>query len=473
MLYDLFQLINNRFISVEWDQDKKGNINKDVVVLSYRFGQKKKVSVKDNFAVFEDIKFKIYDENISISEDTDFKNCVFLTNAKLDKQQSNKVRFENCVFYNTSFEDIVFSEDTAFTNSRFFGQISFKSTKFLKDANFSGSGFYCPINFHNTSFDALACFDGCEFRENVVFLHTNIYDILSLKSTIFRKSINLAYINLRANSKLETYNIGLPWPHIPSANIGYDLCIDATKWRELPKHKDIQETYRLLKCQAVAKKDNVSAIHLNQKEYEKHYLKLWWTKNIGNKLILFCDKNISNFGTSVLRVMLWFVAINLTLYLEYYFIFLYLLYAIIATEVAGILTTSSANLLRIRFKSIFSKFVLNLIIEYRYLYVIYALLGFYIYKDFASVPQPDYTFFESVRNSLTSVSDSVLAFFEHLANFFIDNSKWQDQINGFLSSFLPFSGLKDSISHILVQTSVNISLLYQVIKSFRKYSRKV
>ncbi|API86776.1 pentapeptide repeat-containing protein [Francisella uliginis] len=353
------------------------------------------------------------------------------------------------------------------------GDICFKNAIFETDAIFSNSKFYSPINFDHTSFKGLAILDSCEFKENVVFLYTNIYETLSLRSTTFRRSLNLAYINLRNASKIESHDIKLAWKSIPSASIGYDLSKNENMWKELPKHKDIQETYRLLKLEAISKKDNILAIQFNQKEYEKHYLKLWWFKNIGNKFILFFDKNISNFGTSVLRVLLWFLAINLTLYLKYYYVFLYLLCIIVFCEILGLFIQICGYILRMKLDSFVSKFILNFIIEYRYLYFFYAILAVLVYKDMTIKPEPQYGFFESIYHLTISAINNVVSFFKHLSNFFVDNDKWQDQLNGFIQSFLPFTDIKDSISELLLQGCVNISLLYQVIKSFRKYSKKL
>ncbi|MBK2268309.1 pentapeptide repeat-containing protein [Francisella philomiragia] len=473
MLYDIFQLVNNRFVSVGWDIDDQGSVDKNTVVLKYRFGQKKKIPVKDGVAFFESTKFKIYDENILIDEDTRFENSVFLSNFRLDNAIDYTISFENCVFYNTNFEQVDFYKEIQFDSCRFFGDINFTKTTFHLDADFSNSSFYYPINFNRTNFKKWAIFDNCEFRENLVFLHTNIYEKLSLKVTIIRKSINLAYINLRNGAQVDSRNIKISWPNIPSTLVGFDLYKHKNKWKETPRHQDIQDTYRILKLEATANKDNTVALNHKQKEFEKYYLKLWWTKNLGNKLILFFDKNISNFGTSVVRVLLWFIAINLTLYLKYYFIFLYFFYTIIICEILGIIAQIGISTLRLRHYSIVTKFVANLIIEYRYLYVMYAILGYFMYKNLMPVEPEHYSFFESIYRSIISVTNNIVGFFKHLSNFFVDNSQWQSQINDFIGSFLPFSGLKDSLVHILVQTIINVSLLYQVIKSFRKYSRKV
>ncbi|API86777.1 hypothetical protein [Francisella uliginis] len=81
MLYDLFQLVSNKLISIDWCVDKNGEINKQYIVFKYRFGQTKKVEVKNGYAISKNIRFKIYDENIPIIENTEFENCIFLKNT--------------------------------------------------------------------------------------------------------------------------------------------------------------------------------------------------------------------------------------------------------------------------------------------------------------------------------------------------------------------------------------------------------
>jgi hypothetical protein len=66
---------------------------------------------------------------------------------------------------------------------------------------------------------------------------------------------------------------------------------------------------------------------------------------------------------------------------------------------------------------------------------------------------------------------------EHLSSILLDNQKWRDQMNGFMSSMVPFAGamdgLKGTLSQLVLHLGINSVFVYQIIKSLRKYSRKL
>tara|TARA_B110000977_G_C11057073_1_gene484491 strand:+ start:898 stop:1911 length:1014 start_codon:yes stop_codon:yes gene_type:complete len=326
-----------------------------------------------------------------------------------------------------------------------------------------------PTNFYRTVFREYVLIKYCIFFENTVFLNTYVYKKLLISRTNFKSSINLAHLILIDNGNIESYEVKLPSFGLPSSDISHNLDRNESAWKKTPHYKDVQETYRILKNISIKQGNNIEALDLYKQECQNLNRSLWWFKSMGNKLTLFFEQNISFYGTSVVRAFLWFLAINYIVFTDSYILLEYFALIVVTTEVALMLLRMIKITLRISYSTSFTRFMI-MVLDYKYIVIMISIIGYIIYLKYIEIMGPPMSSWDSLVQMFKDLS-------EHISSILLDNQKWRDQMNGFMSSIVPFAGamdgLKGTLSQLVLHLGIDSVFVYQIIKSLRKYSRKL
>ncbi|MFC4892587.1 pentapeptide repeat-containing protein [Pseudofrancisella aestuarii] len=193
---------------------------------------------------------------------------------------------------------------------------------FYSEVDFRGSIFIDPIVFSRVEFKGSVNFAGVIFRQPVIFLYSKVYKNMIFRKTVFEKSLNLAYLYFLDDGCLDIYNIniknfdsgkGLSWEN--SSIFPNYKNTNQIKTKEIISDQDAKETYRILKKEALKQSDTISAIEFYKQECEKYYKSISKIRNFGNKFVLFFEKIVSNYGTSIIRSILSLIIFNFYYYL--------------------------------------------------------------------------------------------------------------------------------------------------------------
>ncbi|QIW10607.1 pentapeptide repeat-containing protein [Francisella sp. LA112445] len=363
-----------------------------------------------------------------------FKNTIFRDIIKMQySQYDSDISFEKSKFHKEVdlnikskffgmlvFKDIKFYENVSFSNSKFENRIilngvTFKSnidlsyTEFLDVIEFSSSNYFEKINLKNTKFHKDSIFEEATFNNHVDFRYTTFKENASFRAAEFKEGLNLARVNINNSAILDFY----------------DAEINGNKCSKEISIKDKQETYRILKHESLKKNDTIKAVEFYKEECENHYQTLKFkSRDFFNKLILGFEKYVSDYGTSAFKSLIWLVSIN------------------IAFTILVLLKPYLFSL----FLSLFSVFLIG------YLYS--------LDKQSSTLNKVVYFTFSIF------VSYVILSF----GTFIYELLDWLTIKS---TQFLAIKAFKGISLAMLIHIVINATLVYEIVKSFRKYSRKL
>ena len=244
-----------------------------------------------------DIPFNISFSQVEFSGGVDFVGSNFRGN----------VRFHECDFYCTNFQNTTFDKLADFYRSKFHDDIIFSLTDFLDRAIFS------EVEFHNC----------------VVFIYNKLgtNTFISFERTFFKEGVDLSRSNFN-NADLQFFGMRL----------GQDRVSELLKHRfyankeddPIQVSKNFRETYRLIKHEHRKTNNTIEALRYQYLELSalRHELKLkktykLWTKRYWrikqDRLSLALNRISNSYGTSWLRAFV-FTLISAFLFLVIYYI---------------------------------------------------------------------------------------------------------------------------------------------------------
>ena len=486
-------VFNENYAVLECQTIKDSHITKSIIINSFEAKQKKDNtgdrSKKINISLKKDLFISdciIVDKMYSKVAETMFKvnilSCIFLSEFDLvNIKFHNSLKIKAATFRKRfSLRKSVFFKKVYLKQTIFESELYFDNTEFKSMVEIYKAHIFKPVNFYRTVFRESVIIKYCLFMSNTIFLNTYVYKKLLIIRTKFKTSINLAHLNFVDNGSIETHDIKLPLFGLPSSDISYNLDKKQSAWKKTPYYKDVQETYRVLKNISIKQGNNIDALDLYKQECQNHNRSLWWFKDFGNKLTLFFEQNISYYGTSVTRAFLWFVAINYIMFTDSFAYIHYFVITVVAVELSQMLLRMLKIVFRISYSSWVTR-LLVLVLDYKYIAIIGSIIAYIIYLKYLDSLQVPTSTWESFKQLFVDMFMSVKDLGEHLSNIVLDHEKWQNQMggfmNGFVSSMVPFAStineLKGSISQLIMHLAINSVFVYQIIKSLRKYSRKL
>jgi uncharacterized protein YjbI with pentapeptide repeats len=272
---------------------------------------------KDN----SEIIFKIIENNDQIENFycKYISNYIFLekidiTKTVIDSQEETNLSFFFCIFkdgcyskgnnhteaeiINSNFEKCIFLGNAGFSFSIF----KDNREKWGRSIPFSDSAFLDEADFMYTKFESDAFFNNCIFKE-VNFNRAEFKQYTSFENSKFVESLNLSKSKI---NKMNLANANIKKLHLTDVDIENYINCEHTEI----ENADCRETFRTLKENCIKKYDNISALYLHTKEFNKHQSELDWKKNFIEKFILSLEKVMSNYGTNPFFPMGWLLLIH-------------------------------------------------------------------------------------------------------------------------------------------------------------------
>lgn len=230
-------------------------------------------------------------ENTSFGGKVSFYNCTFKKEAdfRISSTPLNNDSFRrniDCIFVKCTFESQAnfFGRRFTLSNSSIEREekqsgtspkqaAKFDQTVFKGVVDFHSTVFETPVCFYQTEFHNTAIFGKATFQEIVVFAYIRIGLNLALQYAEIKKGINLAYINFVDKGSLELFEINIKdFASHPRKDVGtFDGIYNWDKITHIQK----QETFRILKNQALQQNNKVQALeyHANEMEAYRQVLK--------------------------------------------------------------------------------------------------------------------------------------------------------------------------------------------------------
>ncbi|QUE31910.1 pentapeptide repeat-containing protein [Francisella philomiragia] len=365
----------------------------------------------------------IFDVNdISI----EFSNCFFKDFFNIGQTSKEYIEFDVIISFkesifikgiytkNRSFKEKIVIEKSIF----FLGGISFVDSTFENTISLNESIFNERVFFENTNFNGKSVFERVIFDKFMDFRYVFFKENVSFREAKFNQGLNLARINVDAGAILDFYDITV-------AKSSYEI-----------SNKEAQETARVLKYEAIKKNDSIKAVEHYKDECEYHYQSLKWSslKDFFDKLILCFERNVSSYGTNPYKTVLIFLGFNLLFTLNE---IRSLLILIVSFSLLILFEDIRDTSLKYDIKPDLKLFIymIKILAVYIILIIICVLaIGFFM---------------------LWVYSNDLLYNFARILN--------------------PITSLgRDNISLLnIIHLIINITLIYEVQKSFRKYSRKL
>ncbi|AIT10334.1 hypothetical protein LO80_08720 [Candidatus Francisella endociliophora] len=359
------------------------------------------------------------------------ESCIFKDMVKMQYfEYELDISFQKTEFLKDVYLDVVskFLGKLVFVDVQFYGKanlsysmfeknVIFKNVAFKNNIDISYAEFLNVVDFSSSKFQKMIA-DNTKFHKDSIFEGTTFSNLVDFKYTTFKENSSLRAAHFIKGLNLARVNINnsaiLDF-HDAEVNNGNSYQISI---------KDKQETCRILKHESLKKNDTIKAVEFYKDECESHYQTLKWdSRDFFNKFILAFEKYVSNYGTSIFRSIVSLVLINIM------FVVLTLLKPYLFTTCLFLLSIFIGYLSSFdKHSSILNKmvyFTFSIIISY-----VILKLGIFTYQIF------DYLTFKSTR-------------------------------------FLPIDGSKGVSFATLIHIAINATLVYEIIKSFRKYSRKL
>ena len=114
------------------------------------------------------------------------------TNNKIEKQISNKISFENCIFEDNVFA-YIHDEDTQYTFvANFEGDAIFRNCTFNEKGMFKYSKFHEVADFSNSKFKNESTFKYADFKSKTSFSNTFYGESSTFKYAVFKRNVSFA-----------------------------------------------------------------------------------------------------------------------------------------------------------------------------------------------------------------------------------------------------------------------------------------
>lgn len=274
------------------------------------------------YADFENVVFT-YGVSFAL---TVFKKSSTFSNLKLERRGEflhtlfeEDVNFRDSIFNGVpSFGgSTTFTKEADFSNSKFNKVAYFSGLTFKGKTDFSNSIFNEKIIFSNSIFKKLVNFSDSIFKKEACFLKSTFNEKINFFNATFNKKTDFSESTFKKEADFELSKINfLLFDNIKGDGI-FNLQksqIDKISYSgtNIKKVKN-RETFLVLKNLALKQNDQISALDFHKKEYEKHFEELSFKNNFSDKFILYFEKMISGFGTSISKSITSFIIFNLTI----------------------------------------------------------------------------------------------------------------------------------------------------------------
>ena len=315
-------------------------------------------------------KNKLTELNNSSTTDISLIRCIFLSdifigdiaiNVSTDPENlllADWLLRKSIFFYKSIFQgefhirSLIFKNQINFNSSVCIGKVRFFYAGFARDLFFSSTVFRGPVIFENNNFEGSFDLTKSHFLNDLIFKNSTIGAQLNLSQSVVMKDVffssRIDSLNLsRMRFDKENFRLYLEGSKIneiiycESGEV-YDESNEKISRNIIGLEKDIlnidiekniqsRETLSVLKKCFAATKNDIMALEFHKMEYEKHYRALNFRDNFQDKFLLFIEKYVSGFGTSVGISLSWFFVFNAFCF----FAFSYFVHESISSSCAG------------------------------------------------------------------------------------------------------------------------------------------
>jgi len=122
---------------------------------------------------------------------TKYSYCIFLKIINIEKQTFNNLDFSNSLFIDkVTLQDLTFNSKVDFYNSTFLSDVKICNVNFLGDTNFMHTIFKSDLYFHNVYFKRNLSFENCDFAANAWFADSEFIEEVNFNFSVFEKLAN-------------------------------------------------------------------------------------------------------------------------------------------------------------------------------------------------------------------------------------------------------------------------------------------
>ena len=291
------------------------------------------------------LKNKLEDKNLS---SLDFSTCIFLLNENFEG-------FSDRIFEeNINFENSIFASTFNCYRSIFKGGFSSCGAVFLADVNIVDTVFEKRMWTLDTIFKRRVSFYSSVIRDETTFRRCLFFQYVSFENSEFKKDLilqgalflgatylNASFRNIDMRNLFFGENFILDMHLSKVSKISFfrdsDITVPTHIYRNSFKNKssyfvgmlNLKEhnienrgTANVLKNLALENRDQISALKFNSLEYNKHYKSLKWTKkDISDKFLLLAEREVSNYGESIIKSVTVFILFNFSVFLYTKYVF--------------------------------------------------------------------------------------------------------------------------------------------------------
>ena len=223
---------------------------------------------------------------------------------------------ENVKIFDTTFENVLWAIDSIFKK-----EFSFIESVVFGNTSLRRAFFFDTVNFEASELEKETVLESAVFFNNV-YLNSSFKSI-DIKNLFLEENFILD-MNLSKISKIsfsEDVNAYFS-PAIDDFflknNLSYFIGISNLKEHNISN----RDTAVVLKNLALKNRDQISALKFNSLEYNKHYKSLKWTKkDISDKFLLLAEREVSNYGESIIKSVTVFILFNFSVFLYTKYVF--------------------------------------------------------------------------------------------------------------------------------------------------------
>ncbi len=233
------------------DVEIKGN-GTDSLYITYRDPNKEESYVITSGEVFSVIYMKNDDDDDSTSEDySEYRlietqeqlsacmedghcgKCIFLIDIDYaDKTISEEVDFSSSIFVEKmDCRSTSFSKEIIFKGASFVGELDFEKASFTQDAYFTRAYFNKEVNFKETCFTKDANFEAAHFEKNIDFSETEFKKSANFKEVYFKGQTDFSEIEITEQANF-TKSIFFNKVWFPLANFFNNTNFTNSKFKE-------------------------------------------------------------------------------------------------------------------------------------------------------------------------------------------------------------------------------------------------
>ena len=217
--------------------------------------------------------------------------------------------------------DTVFEKRMWAPDSIFKGSFTFYASSVLGGATFIRALFFNTVNFQGSKLqDEFILAGGLFLGEthlNASFRNIDMQNLFfgtNFILDIHRAKISKISFFVDGNMEIPYHIFISSFKNKPSCFIGM---------LNLKEHNiNNRGTANVLKNLALENRDQISALKFNSLEYNKHYKSLKWTKkDISDKFLLLAEREVSNYGESIIKSVTIFILFNFSVFLYTKYVF--------------------------------------------------------------------------------------------------------------------------------------------------------